>query len=148
MKQVRLYKYARFTPSSLPLPLPLSQPANSTTAHVSNYTDTAHSYTTPPYPKNFSPTTTTQEPHHHPNAINNNNNVQQAVTGASNLRNRHRTLNATTQIFPFIGKHALDVCLSSATTIATLLDRLQSLETCAAPQVCSVALASHTLMMV
>jgi hypothetical protein len=57
-------------------------------------------------------------------------------------------LNATTQIFSFTGKHALDVCLSSATTIATSLDRLQSLGTCAVPQVCSVALASFTLMMV
>lgn len=59
----------------------------------------------------------------------------------------HETLPAT-QIFPFSTHHALTTCLDSATTITTSLSHLVSLGTCAAPQICSAALASYTMMMI
>lgn len=59
----------------------------------------------------------------------------------------HETL-PTTQIFPFSTHHALITCVDSATTITTLLSHLVSLGTCAAPQICSAALVSYTLMMI
>jgi len=60
----------------------------------------------------------------------------------------HHEILPTTQIFPFSTHHALTTCLDSATTITTSLSHLVSLGTCAAPQICSAALASYTLMMI
>ncbi|RYN77051.1 hypothetical protein AA0117_g5357 [Alternaria alternata] len=69
-------------------------------------------------------------------------------SGITRSLNPHHETLPTTQIFPFSTHHALITCLDSATTITASLSHLVSLGTCAAPQICSAALASYTLMMI
>lgn len=117
----------------------------------------------------FSPSTTARSRHQHITNTNSdsNNNTRNTQIQASNdhehqndpsIRqsrrqstttpiSRHETL-PTTQIFPFSTHRALITCLHSATTITTSLYHLLSLGTRAAPQICSTALASYTLMMI
>ena len=117
----------------------------------------------------FSPTTTTRGHHHRvTNTISDSNdNTQNTHSQANNHHGHpnhpgirqsrrqstttpisHHEILPTTQIFPFSAHHALTTCLDSATTITTSLSHLVSLGTCAAPQICSAALASYTLMMI
>ena len=107
----------------------------------------------------FSPTTTTRGHHHRVTNTKHHSNgdiqhdhrstfSSSSSSGITRSLNPHHETLPTTQIFPFSTHHALITCVDSATTITTLLSHLVSLGTCAAPQICSAALASYTLMMI
>ncbi|RYN19734.1 hypothetical protein AA0119_g8431 [Alternaria tenuissima] len=107
----------------------------------------------------FSPTTTTRGHHHRVTNTKHHSNgdiqhdhrstfSSSSSSGITRSLNPHHETLPTTQIFPFSTHHALITCLDSATTITASLSHLVSLGTCAAPQICSAALASYTLMMI